>query len=93
MPSRKLFFENHQGEQLSARLELPDHENPTTFAIFAHCFTCSKNLTAVRNISRALTKHDFGVLSFDFTGLGDSQGEFEDTTFSSNIGDLSAAAD
>ena len=62
------------------------------WAIFAHCFTCSKDLRAVRQISRALTRHEIGVLRFDFTGLGESGGEFADTTFSSNVDDLVSAA-
>ena len=91
MPSKRLFFENADGEKLAARLELPAHQDPEAYAIFAHCFTCNKNLTAVRNISRALTQKGFGVLRFDFTGLGESEGDFEDTNFSSNIQDLVAA--
>ncbi len=63
------------------------------WAVFAHCFTCSKDLRAVRQISRALTKHSIGVLRFDFTGLGESTGEFADTTFSSNVDDLVAACE
>ncbi len=61
-------------------------------ALFAHCFTCSKNLKAVANISRALTRQGIAVLRFDFTGLGESEGDFADTNFSSNIDDLVAAA-
>jgi putative redox protein len=60
--------------------------------LFAHCFTCNKNLTAVRNISRALTSAGFAVLRFDFTGLGESEGDFADTNFSSNVADLVFAA-
>ncbi len=61
--------------------------------LFAHCFTCSKNLKAVVNVSRALTQAGLGVFRFDFTGLGESEGDFADTTFSSNVGDLVAAAE
>lgn len=92
MPSQKVTFQNAQGYQLSARLEMPADQHPHNFAIFAHCFTCNKNLTAVRNISRTLNQHGVAVLRFDFTGLGDSEGTFEDTNFSSNIEDLVAAA-
>jgi len=92
MPSNRVKFTNEDGYELSARLELPANQHPHTFAIFAHCFTCSKNLPAVRNISRALTTEGIAVLRFDFTGLGDSEGEFEDTNFSSNVQDLMAAA-
>lgn len=92
MKSIKIQLPNQQGIQLSARLELPLDSHPQTYAIFAHCFTCNKNLTAVRNISRALTQNGIAVLRFDFTGLGESEGEFADTNFSSNVTDLVAAA-
>ena len=85
-------FENSAGEKLAARLELPADSFPHTYAIFAHCFTCNKNLTAVRNIARALTQKGFAVLRFDFTGLGESEGDFADTNFSSNVEDLVEAA-
>lgn len=78
---------------LSARLEMPVDKRPQAYAIFAHCFTCSKNLMAVTNISRALTSKGIAVLRFDFTGLGDSEGEFADTNFSSNVQDLILAAE
>lgn len=86
-------FKNKEGHTLSGKLELPANQNPHNFALFAHCFTCNKNLGAVRNISRALTNSGFGVLRFDFTGLGESEGDFSDTNFSGNVGDLMAAAD
>jgi uncharacterized OsmC-like protein/esterase/lipase len=92
MPSQKVTFTNQQGYQLSARLELPANQHPHTYALFAHCFTCSKNLTAVRNISRSLNMGGIAVLRFDFTGLGESEGDFADTNFSSNVDDLIAAA-
>ncbi len=93
MRSQKVSFVNSNGYGLSARLELPVNQHPHTYAIFAHCFTCNKNLTAVRNISRALTMSGIAVLRFDFTGLGDSEGDFADTNFTSNVEDLVAAAD
>jgi len=77
---------------LSARLDLPPGGSPSAYALFAHCFTCSKNIRAAVNISRALSREGFGVVRFDFTGLGESEGEFEDTNFSSNVADLLAAA-
>ncbi len=86
-------FKNKEGHTLSGRLELPANQQPHNFALFAHCFTCNKNLGAVRNISRALTNNGFGVLRFDFTGLGESEGDFSDTNFSGNVDDLIAAAD
>ncbi|TPN85146.1 bifunctional alpha/beta hydrolase/OsmC family protein [Aquimarina algicola] len=92
MSVSKVTFTNTQGQVLSGRLELPANQHPHNFALFAHCFTCNKNLGAVRNISRGLTSQGFGVLRFDFTGLGESEGDFEDTNFSGNVEDLIAAA-
>ncbi|MEE9118507.1 MAG: bifunctional alpha/beta hydrolase/OsmC family protein [Calditrichia bacterium] len=93
MNVNSIFFENKEGQKLSARLELPADRKPQNFALFAHCFTCNKNFSAIRNISRALTSKGFGVLRFDFTGLGESEGNFADTNFSGNIEDLIAAAE
>lgn len=92
MGSKRVQFQNANGQTLSARLELPDTEAVKHYAIFAHCFTCNKNLSAVRNISRSLNNYGIAVLRFDFTGLGESEGEFEDTNFSSNVQDLIDAA-
>ena len=92
MSSENITFENSRGEKLSARIELPIAQKPHNFVIFAHCFTCNKNFRAVRYITRALTAEGFGVLSFDFTGLGMSEGDFADTTFSSSVDDLICAA-
>lgn len=92
MKSKKIEFLNKDGKTLTGRLELPLDQHPHNFVIFAHCFTCSKNLTAVRNISRALSNKGFGVLRFDFTGLGESEGDFSDSNFSGNVGDLVQAA-
>ncbi len=78
---------------LAARLELPVDKRVNAYAIFAHCFTCSKNLIAVTHISRGLTSKGIAVLRFDFTGLGESEGDFEDTNFSSNVSDLITAAE
>lgn len=91
MRSEKITFEGAFGDQLSARVDQPDDE-PRSYALFAHCFTCSKNLKVVSNLSKTLTKHGIGVFRFDFTGLGESEGDFADTNFSSNIEDLIAAA-
>lgn len=93
MSVERITFDNIAGKTLAARLELPIDQKPKAFAIFAHCFTCSKDLHAVRRIARALAQEGFGVLRFDFTGLGQSEGDFEDTNFSSNLSDLKAAAD
>lgn len=92
MNLQKVSFKNDSGQNLSGRLELPVDQHPHNFALFAHCFTCNKNLGAIRNISRALTMAGFGVLRFDFTGLGESDGDFEDTNFSGNVEDLIAAS-
>ncbi len=92
MTSRALTFENARGERLAASLDLPVSGTPRAYALFAHCFTCGKDLKALRHISRALTARCIAVLRFDFTGLGASEGEFAATTFSSNVDDLVAAA-
>jgi putative redox protein len=86
-------FTNKEGQVLSAKLEMPADGHPHNYAIFAHCFTCNKNLNAIRNVVNNMTEAGFGVLSFDFTGLGESQGDFADTNFSSNVDDIVAAAD
>ena len=93
MGIHKMTFENESGELLSALLELPIDRSPHSFAVFAHCFTCTKNLSAVRYISSALASAGFGVLSFDFTGLGESEGEFADENFSTSVSDLISAAE
>ena len=93
MQTQRLTFDGATGAKLSARLELPVDEQPFAYAIFAHCFTCSKNYKAVVNISRALAQAHIGVLRFDFTGLGESEGDFSDTTFSTDVDDLVAAAE
>ncbi len=84
-------FPGASGELLAARLDLPA-QAPRAFALFAHCFTCSKDTLAAARISAALTQQGIGVLRFDFTGLGGSAGDFANTNFSSNVGDLIAAA-
>ena len=91
MPSSKVEFEGSQTDVLRGLLDTPQGAS-TASALFAHCFTCSKNLKAVAYISRALTERDIAVLRFDFTGLGESEGDFADTNFSSNVDDLVAAA-
>ena len=92
MKSQKVKFKNKNGLELAAKIEFPNSEIKG-YALFAHCFTCNKNLTAVRNIGRALNKCGIAVLRFDFTGLGESEGDFEHTNFSSNVDDLISAAD
>jgi uncharacterized OsmC-like protein/alpha/beta superfamily hydrolase len=92
MPTHKIAFPGSQGATLAGRLDTPD-QPPHAWAIFAHCFTCSKDSKAAAYISRALAQAGFGVLRFDFTGLGGSDGDFANTHFSSNVDDLIAAAD
>lgn len=84
MPTLPLSFPGAQGVALAARLELPERP-PRAFALFAHCFTCGKNLKAAHTISRALAEAGIAVLRFDFTGLGESEGDFAATTFASNV--------
>ena len=93
MKFKKLEFSNAAGQRLSARIDLPEDQTPVAYALFAHCFTCSKNIKAISNISRALTREGIAVLRFDFTGLGESEGDFADTNFSSNVDDLVMAAE
>lgn len=92
MKSRKISFLNHSGIDLAAVLELPEDEQPHAFAIFAHCFTCTKSNIAAVNICRALSRRQIAVLRFDFTGLGDSGGDFASTSFSHNVADIIAAS-
>ncbi len=89
--SEKVTFAGAQGQSLAARLDLPAGE-PRAFALFAHCFTCSKDIFAAARIAAALSERGIAVLRFDFTGLGSSEGEFANTNFTSNLEDLIAAA-
>ena len=90
MKKIKLEFDNANGDRLAGLLEVP--ENASGFALFAHCFTCGKDIAAASRISRALASHGIAVLRFDFTGLGGSDGDFANTNFSSNVEDLLCAA-
>lgn len=92
MPAERFDFPNARGDKLAAVLDLPEG-TPRAYALFAHCFTCGKNVVAAKRIADALTAHGIAVLRFDFTGIGSSEGEFANTTFSSNVADLVAAAD
>ena len=91
MQSLPFEFKNAQEETLVGRLDTPDSD-PIAYAIFAHCFTCGKDIAAASRISRALAQDDIAVLRFDFTGLGSSDGDFANTNFSSNVQDLVFAA-
>ena len=90
MQNLNVTFENDDGQTPAGLMAMPSG-TPTAYALFAHCFTCSKNLKAATNIARALAEAGIAVLRFDFTGLGQSEGEFADTNFSSNVSDLLAA--
>ena len=91
MPAERFDFPNAQGQKLAALLDRPAGE-PRAYALFAHCFTCGKDIRAAKRVAEGLTALGIAVLRFDFTGLGSSEGEFANTTFSSNVGDLVAAA-
>src|SRR5262245_32092993 len=91
MPAERFDFPNAKGENLAAVLDLPDGM-PRAYALFAHCFTCGKNVLAAKRIADALTVLGIAVLRFDFTGIGASEGEFANATFSSNVADLVRAA-
>lgn len=88
----RVSFPGVHGQQLAGLLTLPE-EHPAGFALFAHCFTCGKDSHAAARISRALAERGYGVLRFDVTGLGESEGEFADATFSCDVSDLTLAAD
>ncbi|WP_299708427.1 bifunctional alpha/beta hydrolase/OsmC family protein [uncultured Pontibacter sp.] len=91
MKTIRVTFPNASGHMLSGRLEMPVDGKPHAYALFAHCFTCTKNLTAISNIARTMSLMGIAVLRFDFTGLGDSEGEFDESGFSSNVSDLVSA--
>ena len=92
MPSERFQFSGSDGLKLAATLDLPDAD-PIAYALFAHCFTCGKDVLAAKRIAAGLVARGIAVLRFDFTGLGASEGEFANSTFSSNIADLVLAAD
>jgi putative redox protein len=93
MPAKRVTFENRSGQTLVGLLDLPEDKDTSVYALFAHCFTCGKNLKPIVNINKTLADYGIGVLRFDFTGIGESQGDFSETSFSSNVEDLEAAAD
>src|SRR5260370_29128493 len=92
MPTERFQFTGVGGHQRAASLELPERE-PVAYALFAHCFTCGKDGLAAKRIAVALAAKGIAVLRFDFTGLGSSEGDFANSTFSSNVADLVRAAD
>jgi len=93
MPSQRLRFQNSAGHTLVGYLDVPDTQSPRAYALFAHCFTCGKNLKPIKNIDTSLTRNGIAVLRFDFTGIGESEGDFSNTNLSTNLEDLVAAAD
>jgi uncharacterized OsmC-like protein/fermentation-respiration switch protein FrsA (DUF1100 family) len=92
MPTERFQFTSSEGDLLAASLDLPERE-PLAYALFAHCFTCGKDVLAAKRIAVALAAKGIAVLRFDFTGLGSSEGDFANSTFSSNVADLVRAAD
>src|ERR1700761_629591 len=92
MPTERFQFASSGGHQLAAALDLPEGK-PTAYALFAHCFTCGKDGLAAWRIATALSAKGVAVLRFDFAGLGSSEGDFANSTFSSNVADLVRAAD
>ena len=93
MKRTRVRFENPEGETLSGLIDWPVGRAPLAFALFAHCFTCTKNIRAATHISEALAHAGIAVMRFDFTGLGQSEGEFADSNFSGNVQDLICAAE
>lgn len=91
MSTQTVSFVNSRGRRLSARLELPAG-TVQAYAVFAHCFICSKDSVAAVRISRALAERGIGVLRFDFTGVGESEGDFSESHFSANVEDVVSAA-
>ena len=92
MKVERVAFPGTAGQKLAARLDAPD-QAPSAYALFAHCFTCGKDVLAAKRIAVALAAKGIATLRFDFTGLGSSEGEFANSTFSSNVADLVRAAD
>jgi len=92
MRSHPLSFPNRAGEALAATLDLPEHAPPDAFALYAHCFTCGRKLKSAVHIARALTDRGLALLRFDFTGVGESAGDFAQTTLTANRDDLLSAA-
>lgn len=89
---RRVWFPGHAGLRLAGNLDLPARTEPRAYALYAHCFTCTRNLKAAGYIGRTLSSHGIAMLRFDFAGLGDSEGEFADTSFATNVEDVMSAA-
>ncbi len=93
MSTRRVSFPSNAGHGLAGVLELPDGGDARAYCLFAHCFTCGKSLSAVRSMSTQFAREGIGLLRFDFTGLGQSEGEFAETSFTTNLSDLVAASE
>jgi alpha/beta superfamily hydrolase len=93
MTSKRVHFTGSSNHRLAGYLDLPEASAPVAYALFAHCFTCTKNLKSAAYLGRALKQEGVGVMRFDFTGLGESEGDFSETNFSSNVEDLVAASE
>ncbi|HKJ68293.1 MAG TPA: alpha/beta hydrolase [bacterium] len=93
MSSQRVQFTNQTGASLAGYLDVPGDTPARAYALFAHCFTCGKNLKPIKNINTTLAGHGIATLRFDFTGIGESEGDFSESNFSTNIEDLVAAAD
>ncbi|MGA9751395.1 MAG: alpha/beta fold hydrolase [Acidobacteriota bacterium] len=93
MRSQKVRFEGSKGQMLTGLLDGPDEGSARAYALFAHCFTCTKDYKSVFHINRTLTERGWGVLRFDFTGLGESGGDFAETNLGSNVEDFCLAAE
>ena len=93
MKTQEFKIRNRQGINLAGKLDLPDDGNVKTFAIYAHCFTCSMELKAIPNITSALTAYGIATMRFDMTGIGESEGNFIDTNFTTQLGDFASVVD
>jgi len=93
MSIERVTFPSKEGHELDGVLQLPEDGDARAYCLFAHCFTCGKSLAAVRHIGAELARENIGLLRFDFTGLGQSEGEFAETTFATNLSDLHAASE
>ena len=93
MKTEQVRFTNKKGLILAGYLDLPGSGKPDAYAIFAHCFTCSKDLKAIANINFSLAKEGIASLRFDFTGIGESEGEFSDSDYSDYLNDLISSAE
>ena len=89
----RIQFKNQEGLTLTGDLEMPISGEPRAFALFAHCFSCTRKIRAAVHITRAMAEQGIAVLRFDFTGLGQSEGDFSESSFSANVDDLLAAAE